>query len=116
MAKTGQNATIYVGNYRELKFSIDDVLSVEDCTAYWAMAPTNTSVVNTLEKSSESTPAGITLVGKIVTVILNSADTDDLEPGTYYHELRLVDADSKPSTPSIGTITVAPVILPEDLV
>lgn len=116
MAQTGQNFTTYVGNYREVNITIQDVSTVEDCEAYWAMAPTSTSVINTLEKSSESTPAGITLSGKIVKVILNPADTESLTPGTYYHELRLVDANGKPSTPAIGTVTLSPVILPDDLV
>ena len=116
MAKTGQNFTTFIGNYREINFLIDDVSTVEDCEAYWAMAPTSTSVINTIEKSSESTPAGITLSGKTVKVILNPADTESLDAGTFYHELRLVDASNNPSTPAIGTVTLMPVILPEDLV
>lgn len=112
MGKLNQNFTTWKGNYRELNFTIEDVDSAEGCTAEWACAELETSLVNEIEKSTESTPAGITIAGKVVTVILDPADTASMDAGNYYHELRLVDTDDNPSTPAIGTMTLKPVILP----
>jgi len=111
MGKLNQNFTTWKGNYREIKFLIEDVATVEGCEAEWACAESDTSLIKNISKSSESTPAGITFSGKTVTVILNPADTASMDAGDYYHELRLIDTSSNPSTPAIGTMTLKEVIL-----
>lgn len=113
MGKLLQNFTTWKGNYREIAFFVEDVVSVESANAAeWGMSVSESSpklIHKTLAASQ------ITLSGQIVTVILNPEDTDDdsgIEAGTYYHELRLVDGDGNPSTPAIGTVTLRAVILP----
>lgn len=106
MGKINQNFTTWKGNYREINFTIEDISTAEGCTAKWACAENAESLLKEIEKSSVSTPAGITISGKIVTVILDPSDTSSMTAGTYYHELRLVDTESNPSTPAIGTMTL----------
>jgi len=112
MGKIGQNFTTWKGNYREVNFLIEDVATVEGCTAEWACAETVNSALKEITKSSGSSPAGITFSGKTVKVILNPADTANMTAKDYYHELRLIDTSSNPSTPAIGTMTLREVILP----
>lgn len=113
MGKLTQNFTTWKGNYREIKFTIDDVASIEDADEVeWGM-----SVSESTAKLIHKTMADlqITLSGKVVTVILEPEDTDEdsgIAAGNYYHELRVVDGSGNPSTPAIGTVTLKAVILP----
>ena len=110
MGKLNQNLTTWVGKYRKIEFLVEDVSDLEGCTAEWAMAVTEGGEA-LINKSSETSEVGIELDGKYATVILEPEDTEDLEAGAYYHELRIVDSDGHPSTPAIGTITLKPVSL-----
>jgi len=114
MGKLDQNLTTWKGNYREIRFLIEDVVSVEDCTAAeWAMSETANSAALITKKLTDN-PVSITLSGKFVTVRLFPADTNQasgITAGNYYHELRLVDSAGNPSTPAIGTITLRAVVL-----
>jgi len=113
MGKLNQNFTHWKGNYREIDFFIEDVDSLSGCTIEWAMAADANST-ELITKSTEDTPATITISGKTATVILESSDTDassGISAGEYYHELRIVDGDSNPFTPAIGTVTLKDVLL-----
>lgn len=105
MGKLLQNFTTWKGDYREIKFSIDDVVTAEGCTAEWAMASTEGGAA-IITKTTEDSPATITISGKYVTVKLSPADTSSLTAGSYYHELRLVDTSTNPAVVATGTITL----------
>lgn len=109
MGKEAQDFTTWKGNYRIINFYISDVSTVTGGTAEWAMSTSNSGATIIL-KTSDPT-SGITLSGKYVIVTLNPSDTSALSPGSYYHELRLVDVVGQPTTPAIGTITLKPVII-----
>lgn len=114
MGKLLQNLTTWKGNYREIKFLIEDVATVEDCLeAEWAMSASESSAA-LITKSTDDDPATITFSGKYVIVKLFPEDTDEdseIEPGNYYHELRLIDPSGNPSTPAIGIVTLKAVVL-----
>lgn len=40
------------------------------------------------------------------TITLNRDDTKDLNPGNYYHELRIIDPDGKYTSPTTGIMTI----------
>jgi len=109
MGKINQNFTMWKGNYREVNFFIEDISSLDNCSAVWACSLTVETTAIITKSSSLSTQ--ITLSGKMVTVILNPADTSTMSPGNYYHELRLVDASGNPSTPAIGTMELKGVLI-----
>ena len=111
MGKLAQDFTTWKGNYRQIIFYIEDVVTVTGGTAEWAMSlsPTGTTLIL---KTSANT--GITLSGKYVTVNLDPQDTNDasgIVAGYYYHELRLVDVIGQPTTPAIGTVTLNNVLI-----
>lgn len=116
MGRLNQNFITWKGNYREIRFLVEDVATVEDCEAEWGMSVDPDSV-KLIKKSTQDSPPGIALDGKHVIVKLYPEDTDDasgIADGSYYHELRLVDAHGNPSTPAIGTVDLRPVILKGD--
>lgn len=109
MGKLNQNFTTWKGNYKQVSFYIEDVTTVEGMVSEWACAATVDALTNAIEKSTVN--GSITLSGKVVTVTLNPTDTASMDAGDYYHELRLVDINSHPSTPAIGVMTLKEVIL-----
>lgn len=113
MGKLNQNITIWKGNYVELRAVIDDVLDLTGSVITWAMS-VDASTAKLITKSTETTIPGVTIDERIVTVILNPADTNDesgIAAGDYYHEMRIVDANGKPSTPFIGKVELRNVII-----
>lgn len=113
MGKINQNITIWKGNYVELNAVIDDVLDLTGSVITWAMS-VDASTAKLITKSTETTIPGVTIDERIVTVILNPADTNDasgIAAGDYYHEMRIVDPDGKPSTPFIGKVELRNVII-----
>lgn len=108
MGKLNQNFTTWKGNYRQIEFFIEDVADLTGYSAEWACSVDVDSAA-LVSKSSPS--SGITLADSIVTVTLDPSDTSAMTAGDYYHELRLVDGSTNPSTPAIGTMTLKEVIL-----
>lgn len=104
---------MFKGNDKELNFVVSDVATVEGCTARWTMSDVAGGTAE-ITKNSESSPAGITLSGKIIKVLLDSADTDDLSnipAAKYYHECELVDTDGNISTVAVGEVDLRNVTL-----
>lgn len=56
---------------------------------------------------SKSLVSGITILAGVATIDLSEDDTD-LEPGLYYHELKIIDPPSDRSTAMIGTVVIKP--------
>ncbi len=107
MAKENQNRIIYKGNAIVLPFFVENVANLVGYKAYWKLMQGGTTK---LLKSTEHTPATITISGTIVYVTLASTDTDyssSITAGEYDHELLLIDGDDKPHTATgSSTITV----------
>jgi hypothetical protein len=113
MGLLAQDFTTWKGNYRRIDFLISDATTVTGGTAQWGIA-TSAAGSPIIVKTSEA-GSGITFSGKTISVVLNPEDTNlasGIVAGTYYHELRYVDASSNASTPAIGTMTLKDVILP----
>ena len=110
MAKIGQNFIHFKGNFRQVIFFIEDIDSLDGFKATWGMAE-NENSAPLVQKSSEGQNPGMELIGKEVIVTLLPDDTATLVPMKYYHELRLLDLDDRPSTPAIGEVDLRPVIL-----
>ncbi len=110
MGKAGQNFIHWKGNYRKIVFFIEDVDSLTGFKASWGMSE-NESSMALISKSSEGVNPGIELSGQEVIVTILPQDTTPLVPMKYYHELKLLDLEDKPSTPAIGEVDLKPVIL-----
>ena len=110
MGKIGQNFIHFKGNYRKIIFFIEDVDSLTGFKAFWGMSE-DASAAALVSKSSEGANPGIELSGKEVIVTILPQDTTSLVPMKYYHELKLLDLEDKPSTPAIGEVDLKPVIL-----
>lgn len=113
MAQLNQNFIHFKGNDKEVNFVVQDVATVEGCKARWTMSEVAGGMAE-ITKSTEDTPAGITLVGKTIKVILKSEDTDDLSPVAakkYYHECELEDTAGNISTVAIGEVDLREVTL-----
>lgn len=113
MAQLNQNFIHFKGNDKEINFLVQDVATVEGCTARWTMSDVPGGIAE-ITKSTETSPAGITLEGKTIKVILKSEDTDDvsgIDAGKYYHECELVDTEGNISTVAIGEVDLREVTL-----
>ncbi len=113
MAQLAQNFIMFKGNDKVLNFTVSDVSTVEGCTARWTMSATAGSTP-LITKSTEADPATITLSGKVISVTIASADTDDLssiDAGKYHHECELVDTDGNISTVAVGEVDLRNVTL-----
>ena len=108
MGKLAQNFTTWKGNYRQIEFFIEDVSTLVGSTAEWAFS---VDVDSAALVTKTSTAGSITFSDNIATVTLDPADTVSLDAGEYYHELRLSDTSSHPSTPAFGVMTLKEVIL-----
>jgi hypothetical protein len=113
MAQQNQNFIHYKGNDKVLNFTVSDVSTVEGCVARWTMSATQGSTP-LITKASNASPATISLSGKVISVTIDSEDTDDLssiDAGTYYHECELVDTDGNISTVAEGAVDLRDVTL-----
>jgi hypothetical protein len=114
MAQQNQNFIHYKGNDKVLNFTVSDVATVEGCTARWTMSATQGSTPLITKYSPPHDPAKISLSGKVISVTIDSDDTDDASPisaGTYYHECELVDTDGNISTVAEGAVDLRDVTL-----
>lgn len=122
MVKVGQNATVYRGNRKILRFTIVDAdnsnsaLNVTTYTLRFAATitsasgdPVETAAVIQIDSTNDPTQVVKTdAANGIVDVILVAADTSSLNPGEYYMELEGVDASSNTEVLATGTLTVEP--------
>lgn len=109
MAETGQNFEVFQGDSKVETVTIRDeanaLLNLTGYTFNWVMFRMNTRV-NVLTKTLASglsvpTPAN----GELV-ITLDPADTVDLAPGKYNHELEMISAGGDVSTVTTGIVSV----------
>jgi hypothetical protein len=111
MTITNQNVKIYRGNNAQLKVTLTTAEGDEyapspgDEVKYRltrnAHSPEEESFI------SKELDAGITIAGGIATIELSPTETD-LDPGIYYHELKIVDPPLEKSTGMVGTVVIKP--------
>lgn len=106
MTQTNQDFSIYQGDDKGIRFELQDsageILGITGASAKW--------------KSAVS-PRGPALVSKTATleiddgkswavVVLSPADTVDLAPFGYYHELQITDGAGQTFTAAVGSMEV----------
>lgn len=114
MPSTQQNLTLWADRNIQINVPILDQNGLpynvgSSGSATWSMSPAATSLPAVLQKS---TPSGITLVNNSGTwsaiISIVPADTVNIAPATYYHELAVKDSAGNVVNVSIGTITLQP--------
>jgi hypothetical protein len=122
MAKTAQDATMYRGNRKVLRYTVTDednsgaALDITSYTIRWAATRTNASgnPIETgavIDLNSTSDPTQVvktTPASGIVDITLLEADTTSLTPGSYYIELEGVDGSGNSEVFAVGTLTLEP--------
>ena len=110
MATTDQNATIYAGDDVDLQIAVTDAATgnpkvLTGASVQWAMfrAYKGTVVL------TKDTDGGITITdaaGGILTISIGAADTLDIRPDDYAHEVEVTDSGGNVSTVTTGHITL----------
>ena len=114
MGKLGQDRTMWKGDDKILAFNIEDATDLEEgYSATWVMCEEEPNAGNSynptalLTKTTEDDPVTITFDGATVLVEVDGDDTGEassIDPGEYYHELKLYDDDGNEAVSAVGTI------------
>lgn len=110
MASKNQNVTIYAGDYLDLEvlvtYADGEPLSTSNITAKYKVAKS----VKDEPIITKGTNDGIVLTTEdgtmLVTISIDSEDTEDLKSYMYYHELELRDDTDRPFTVMTGKFIV----------
>lgn len=121
MPAVNQNFDHWRGDSKHISIPVKD----EDGTAidltggsarWWLGKSASATGSGVLVKKSSG--AGLTLsqVNGFWTalVVLDPEDTQALRPGSYYHELEIIDADGAVSTVTTGTVNIRPTMITPD--
>ncbi len=105
MGLTGQGFTMWKGDDKIIQFTIEDATDITGFSATWNVS---VDVNSTKLITKTSGGGGITFDGNKVLIALAGSETKDdvtsLPEGQYYHELELVDAQSKKTIAATGII------------
>jgi hypothetical protein len=111
MTQVNQNAKVYRGDSALFQVTLttedggDYVYAPGDELNYRiarnAHSPENESLV------MKSLGNGLTILDSVASIDLTTEDTD-LEPGLYYHELKIIDPPTERSTAMTGTVIIKP--------
>ena len=114
MAIQNQNVIIYRGDNAQLK------VTLLTATGDVYVAAPGDEVKYRLSRNSDSPVAeyfitkelgsGITILAGVATIEITAAQTRALEPGLYYHELKIVDPPLEVATAMIGTVIIRPAL------
>lgn len=110
MARINQNFMAWKHSNRIIKITVEDVATIDGCEVYWTMSESAGSAA-LISKSSETTPATINIVGKVARVFIVPADVDTVDPGSYYHELLVIDTAGNRLPAVTGTIELRDVTI-----
>ena len=113
MTAINQNYTQHLGDSKDLVFSVFDS-DGSPITTFLSGVSASKFVIKQYANSSENKVSktlgsGITVNSGAgtVTVALSSSDTSSLQPGEYYHELR-IQTSSITATIATGTVVFKP--------
>ena len=109
MAETKQNFEVYAGDDKEVTITVRDenseILNLTGYTLNWVMSDEDEDAILTKTLSdglSVATPSN----GQVLLTLV-PADTEDLEPGIYHHELEITSSGGKVSTVTTGYVKVS---------
>jgi hypothetical protein len=113
MTQINQDIELYAGDDKEIISTVYDddgnVVSLSGLTAaQWILKKRAKDVNEILSKTLGSGIVVTSASAGILTTTLNSVDTQTMDPGTYYHELRIKNASSKTGTVLVGTFIINP--------
>ena len=105
MPAKNQSFETFRGNKARLQFVLTSrdtstPTDILDTVVYWYLSASKGGSALV----AKSTDTGITINGNIITVLLDTADTQDLQ-GVYYHELR-ADINGELTTLAVGRVTI----------
>jgi hypothetical protein len=109
MTATAQNVTMYRGDTAILTVTVTDsdngdaAKNITGATVRYVAVRRGTAYI------TKTVGSGIVLTtpaSGILTITLDPADTDDLTPGEYEHEVEITDGDGNVSTVTVGTLTI----------
>ena len=108
MTTTDQNFTMWQGEDKTITVALVDgdgaaYGSTAGLTFTWEVFATKNSDTALI---SLSTGSGITNGTSEITMVLDKTDTNALDPGTYYHECRVVDGSSDEDVVFTGGLTL----------
>jgi hypothetical protein len=110
MAYTDQDFEMYIGDHKNVIFTVDDEDSIEGFTVTWKVANFKRDDV-VISKSSTDADE-ITILENTFIVHLLPADTEDLEPyKRYFHEAQIIDGSSNITTVSTGAMVLYPQLI-----
>jgi hypothetical protein len=90
-----ENIYLIAGNARDVVANID--MGAPDFTGFqikWYLKP----FIGEDPVLTKDSTNGATSAGKQITIRLKTADTKTLAPGTYWHELKIVDQNNEETT------------------
>jgi hypothetical protein len=112
MTEQSQDFEIWAGEYKEITITVLDAAGnpevLTGATASWVLKKRPDASLPALVSKSHDHGAEVLVPeteGK-VKIVLDSDDTADLAPGTYYHETQVLDSAGRPFTPTVGYLVV----------
>src|SRR5574340_899717 len=111
MTTVNQDFSLWQCDDKTLSVSLTEsgaALNITGCTIRWVLRKEAASGTALLTKTTAS---GITItngVAGLCSIALADTDTDDIDPGVYYHEMSVVDTLGNVSTVLTGRCTVYP--------
>jgi len=105
MTTENQDFAIRQGESKDLDVTVTDFEAGWD-ELTWSLATSNEAAGSLLEKTEG---VGITVTSEgngTLTIAIDSEDTENLAPGDYYHQLKIVDTLGNVSIVFCGTMTV----------
>ena len=114
MAITNQNLKVYRGDNAQVKVTLTTATG-----DVYVPAPGD-EVKYRISRNADSPVAeyfvtkdlgsGITILAGVATIEITAAQTRALEPGIYYHELKIVDPPLEVATAMVGNVIVKPAL------
>lgn len=111
MAQENQNISAWIGDDFVITLTVynidgDEVNITNLNDALWVLKRHGASETSFVSKTLGAGIAIIDGPGGVLTVTVDAADTADLVPGIYYHEIRIVDSSNLITTIMSGTMTL----------
>ncbi len=112
MTTTRQNLELWAGDHKKLVFIFEHPINLAEGvdTVKWAMSASNKSNP-VVEKSSDNGSSEVEVKKDRFIVKLVPGDSENLDPGVYYHEAELTDGDGNISTVAVGEIRLRSTII-----
>ncbi len=99
MAAIVKNFTLFKNRYNPIQFTVMGVPNLVGWKVRWTLAPlAGESTV--IDKDSDVEDVEIN--GVVVSIDIWPANTSELDTGTYYHELTLIDPDDNERVAAFG--------------